>query len=247
MTRPTNYLTEEEIHALKTVSAASLTTALFNRESGPPISGASVRCGPISGSSAMPTPCAISRCGEDLGGDTTFDNTTNPQRVTVEDVGPGDVLVIDARGEVGAGVLGDILITRMQQRGAAGIVTDGAFRDTPAIREIDLPTYSRSSAPYMSSIIHHPVETNTPIGCGGAAIIPGDVIVGDGEGVVVLPRAMAGEIAREAYEKEQYEDWALSVSSQARRSSTSTRPVTKHTLNISARSQVSHCPTTQSE
>ncbi len=66
-----------------------------------------------------------------------FDNTTNPQRVSVEDVGPGDVLVIDARGEIGAGVLGDILITRMQQRGAAGIVTDGAFRDTPAIEEIE--------------------------------------------------------------------------------------------------------------
>lgn len=208
-TRPTNYLTDEEVEALRTVSAASLTTALFNR---------GIRTAHLHG--VHPVRPDLQLVGyaytlryipmrEDLGGDTTFDNTTNPQRISVEDVGPRDVLVIDARGETGAGVLGDILITRMQQRGVAGIVTDGAFRDTPSIREIDLPTYSRGSAPYMSSIIHHPVETNTPIGCGGAAIIPGDVIVGDGEGVLVLPRAMAGEIAREAFEKEQYEDWAL--------------------------------------
>ncbi|CAN5599527.1 ribonuclease activity regulator RraA [soil metagenome] len=202
-------MTGEEVEALRTVSTASLTTALFNR---------GIRTAHLHG--VQPVRPDLRLVGyaytlryipmrEDLGGDTTFDNTTNPQRVSVEDVGPGDVLVIDARGEIGAGVLGDILITRMQQRGVAGIVTDGAFRDTPSIREIELPTYSRASAPYMSSIIHHPVETNTPIGCGGAAIIPGDVIVGDGEGVVVLPRAMAGEIAREAFEKEQYEDWAL--------------------------------------
>lgn len=209
MTRPTNYLTDEEVEALRTVSAASLTTALFNR---------GIRTAHLQG--VHPVRPDLRLVGyaytlryipmrEDLGGDPHFDNTTNPQRVSVEEVGPGDVLVIDARGEVGAGVLGDILITRMQQRGVAGIVTDGAFRDTPGIREIDLPTYCRASAPYMSSILHHPVETNVPVGCGGTAIIPGDVIVGDGEGVVVLPRAMAGEIAREAYQKEQYEEWAL--------------------------------------
>src|SRR5690606_8555428 len=104
---------------------------------------------------------------EDLGSGSQFDNRTNPQRVSVEQVGPGDVLVIDARGETGAGVLGDILITRMQQRGAAGIVTDGAFRDTPAIQTIDLPTYCRASAPYMSAVLHHPVDINVPVACGG--------------------------------------------------------------------------------
>ncbi len=209
MTRPTNYLTDEEVHALRTVSAASLTTALFNRG----IRTAHLRdIHPVRPDLRLVGYAYTLRyipMREDLGGETHFDNTTNPQRVSVEDVGPGDVLVIDARGETSAGVLGDILITRMQQRGIAGIVTDGAFRDTPAIATIDLPTYCRGSAPYMSSILHHPVETNTPVACGGAAVIPGDVIVGDGEGVVVLPRAMAGEIAREAYEKEQYEDWAL--------------------------------------
>jgi regulator of RNase E activity RraA len=209
MTRPTGYLTNEELEALRTVSAASLTTALFNRG----IRTAHLRdVHPVRPDLRLVGYAYTLRyipMREDLGGETHFDNTTNPQRVSVEDVGPGDVLVIDARGETAAGVLGDILITRMQQRGVAGIVTDGAFRDTPSIREIDLPTYSRASAPYMSSILHHPVETNTPIGCGGVAVMPGDVVVGDGEGVVVLPRSMAGEIARDALEKEQYEDWAL--------------------------------------
>jgi regulator of RNase E activity RraA len=209
LNRPTNYLTDEEMHALRTVSTASLTTALFNR---------GIRTAHLQGVNPLRPELRLVGYAytlryipmrEDLGGDTTFDNTTNPQRVSVEQVGPGDVLVIDARGETGAGTLGDILITRMQQRGVAGIVTDGALRDTPAIKAIDLPTYARAAAPYMSSILHHPVETNVPIGCGNAAVIPGDVIVGDGEGVVVLPRAMAGEIAREAYAKEQYEDWAL--------------------------------------
>ena len=201
MTRSTGYLTDHEIEALQTVSVASLTTALFNR---------GIRTAHLN--DVHPVRPDLRLVGyaytlryipmrEDLGGETHFDNTTNPQRVSVEDVGPGDVLVIDARGETSAGVLGDILITRMKQRGIAGIVTDGAFRDTPGIREVDLPTYSRASAPYMSSILHHPVETNVPIGCGGAAVIPGDVIVGDGEAVVVLPQAMAGEIARDAFEK----------------------------------------------
>ena len=209
MARPTNYLTDEEVEALRTVSAASLTTALFNRG----ITTAHLKgVHPVRPDLRLVGYAYTLRyipMREDLGADTHFDNTTNPQRVAVEDVGRGDVLVIDARGEVSAGTLGDILITRMQQRGVAGIVTDGAFRDTPGIREIDLPTYCRGSAPYMSSILHHPVETNVPIGCGGAAIIPGDVIVGDGDGVVVLPKAIAGEIARETYEKEQYEGWAL--------------------------------------
>lgn len=209
MERPTNYLTNDELEALRTVSVASLTTALFNRG----IRTAHLRdIHPVRPDLRLVGYAYTLRyipMREDLGGDSSFDNTTNPQRVSVEEVGSGDVLVIDARGETGAGVLGDILITRMQQRGVAGIVTDGAFRDTPAIRGIELSTYCRASAPYMSSILHHPVETNTPIGCGGAAVIPGDVIVGDGEGVVVLPQALAGEIARETFEKEQYEDWAL--------------------------------------
>ena len=146
---------------------------------------------------------------EDLERGADFDNLTNKQRVAVEQVGPGDVLVIDARGDIHAGSLGNILAERIKQRGAAGIVTDGAFRDTPAIRAIDLPTYARGQHPNISFTIHHPVEINGPIGCGGVAVLPGDVIVGDDEAVIVIPRAIAEEVARDAFAQERREEFIL--------------------------------------
>lgn len=136
-----------------------------------------------------------------------FDNTTNKQRIAVESVGPGDVLVIDARDDTRAGSLGDILATRIWQRSAEGIVTDGAFRDTPGIVEIDMPTYTRAQNPNLSSTIHHPVEINGVITCAGVAVVPGDVIVGDAEGVMVIPYALAETIAEQAYEQEQREEF----------------------------------------
>lgn len=139
-----------------------------------------------------------------------FDNLTNKQRIAVESVGPGDVLVIDARGDTRAGSLGNILAERIRQRGAAGIVTDGAFRDTPAIRAIDLPAYAAGQHPNISFTIHHPVDINGPIACGGVAVLPGDVIVGDDEGVIVIPSAIAAEIAHDAYEQERKEEFILS-------------------------------------
>src|SRR5207302_7353418 len=81
---------------------------------------------------------------EDLEPPGETDNRTSKQRIAVESVGPGDVLVIDARGDARAGTLGDILATRIMQRGAAGIVTDGAFRDTPSIRTLELATYAKA-------------------------------------------------------------------------------------------------------
>lgn len=146
---------------------------------------------------------------EDLERGGEFDNRTNKQRVAVEMVGPGDVLVIDARGDTRAGSLGNILAERIRQRGAAGIVTDGAFRDAPAIREVDLPTYARGQHPNISFTIHHPVEINGPIACGGVAVLPGDVIVGDAEAVIVIPRALAEDVARDAYEQERREEFIL--------------------------------------
>jgi regulator of RNase E activity RraA len=146
---------------------------------------------------------------EDLEHAQDFDNLTNKQRIAVESVGPGDVLVIEARGDARAGSLGNILATRIQQRGAAGVVTDGAFRDTPSIQAIDLPTYARGQHPNISFTIHHPVAINVPIGCGGIAVLPGDVIVGDAEGVIVIPRAIAEEVARDAVEQERKEAFIL--------------------------------------
>ncbi len=138
-----------------------------------------------------------------------FDNTTNKQRIAVESVGPGEVLVIEARGNTKAGTLGDILATRIWKRGAAGIVSDGAFRDTPGFSEIDLPTYSKAQNPNLSSAVHHPIEINGTIVCAGVTVIPGDVIVGDGEGVIVIPTDMADQVAQEAAEQERREEFII--------------------------------------
>jgi regulator of RNase E activity RraA len=146
---------------------------------------------------------------EDVGFQVAFDNETNVQRLAVESVVPGDVLVIDARGELGAAALGDILATRILRRGGAGIVTDGCLRDTPSYRELELPAYFRAPHASASSIAHHPVDMNVPIGCGGVLVVPGDVVVGDAEGVVVIPNALTGEVARDAAEQEQVEAFAL--------------------------------------
>jgi 5-oxopent-3-ene-1,2,5-tricarboxylate decarboxylase/2-hydroxyhepta-2,4-diene-1,7-dioate isomerase len=134
---------------------------------------------------------------------------TNAQRRAVESVSPGEVIVIEARGEEGAGTMGDILATRALRRGAAGIVTDGGLRDSPAFAEIDLPTYYRVVHASSLFAIHYPLETNVPITCAGALVVPGDVIVGDGEGVVVVPAQLAEQVAAEALEVELREQWGL--------------------------------------
>lgn len=138
-----------------------------------------------------------------------FDNTTNKQRIAVESVGAGDVLVIEARDNTKAGTLGDILATRIWKRGAEGIVSDGAFRDTPGFAEIDIPAYSRDQNPNLSSAEHHPIEINGPIVCAGVTVLPGDVIVGDAEGVIVIPIGVAEEVAEQAYEQEQREEFII--------------------------------------
>jgi regulator of RNase E activity RraA len=138
-----------------------------------------------------------------------FDNTTNKQRIAVESVGPGDVLVIEARGDTRAGTLGDILATRIWKRGAAGIVSDGAFRDTPGFAEIEMPTYSKAQNPNLSSTIHHPIEINGPVVCAGVTVLPGDVLVGDAEGVIVIPFDVADDVAAAAAEQEEREEFII--------------------------------------
>ena len=146
---------------------------------------------------------------EDLEPAGETNNLVSKQRIAVESVGPGDVLVIEARGDTRAATLGNILAMRIMRRGAAGIVTDGSFRDTPAIRAMDMPTYTRGQSPLVSTQIHHPQDINVPIGCGGVAVVPGDLLVGDAEGVVVVPVALAEQVVREAYEQDVREDFIL--------------------------------------
>lgn len=135
---------------------------------------------------------------EDLNTMEVFKNPKHPQRVAIEQCPAGHVLIMDSRADARAASAGDILVARLMKRGGAGIVTDGGFRDSPAISKLDIPAYhSRPSSP-TNLILHQAIEVNGVIGCGGVAVFPDDVIVGDGEGVVVIPAEIADEIAEEA-------------------------------------------------
>ncbi|HUB75483.1 MAG TPA: hypothetical protein VL977_00425 [Solirubrobacteraceae bacterium] len=133
----------------------------------------------------------------------------NEQKLAIESIGRDEVLVIDARGEPAAGTIGDILVARAAYRGATGIVTDGGVRDSAAIGELDIPVYYRAPHASVLGIVHHPLERNVPIGCGGVLVLPGDVLVGDADGIAVLPAALAEEIAHDALRQDLREAWAL--------------------------------------
>lgn len=133
----------------------------------------------------------------------------NAQKRAVEQIGPGQVLVIDARGERGAGTIGDILALRALKRGAAGIVTDGCLRDSPSFEGLDLPTYSAGAHASVLGRKHVPWDVGADIACGGVLVRPGDVVVGDAEGVLVIPPALVDEIAAAALEQERQERFVL--------------------------------------
>jgi regulator of RNase E activity RraA len=144
---------------------------------------------------------------EDLNTLEVFRNPEHPQRAAVEQCPPGAVLVMDSRKDARAASAGSILISRLQVRGVAGVVTDGGFRDSPEIATLDIPSYHhRPSAP-TNLTLHQAIEINGPIGCGDVAVFPGDVLVGDNEGVIVIPAHLADEIADETVEMTAYEDF----------------------------------------
>lgn len=144
---------------------------------------------------------------EDLNPIAVFADPRHPQRRAVEECPPGAVLMIDSRKDARAASAGSILASRLMKRGAAGMVTDGGFRDSPEIAALDMPAYhQRPSAP-TNLTLHQALDINVPIGCGDVAVFPGDVVVGDGEGVVVIPAHLADEIASEATEMTAFEDF----------------------------------------
>ncbi len=148
---------------------------------------------------------------EDLDNLDSFADRTNAQRKGVEECPHGAVFVIDSRGDASAASAGCILAMRLQARGCAGVVTDGGFRDTPEIAELDMPGYhARPSAP-TNLTKHHAVAVNDPIACGGVSVFPGDIIVGDNEGVVCIPKHMANEVANEAAEMTVFEDFVMEM------------------------------------
>jgi len=144
---------------------------------------------------------------EDLNPITVFNDRNHPQRQAVEQCPVGAVLLMDSRKDARAASAGGILVSRLMKRGVAGVVTDGGFRDSPDIAKLGFPAYhQRPSAP-TNLTLHQAIDINVPIGCGDVAVWPGDLVVGDAEGVIVIPAAMADEVAAEATEMTVFEDF----------------------------------------
>ena len=146
---------------------------------------------------------------EDLNSIDVFKNPNHPQRFAVENCPKGYVLIFDSRKNPKAASAGSILITRLMVRGCAGVVTDGGFRDSHEIKKINLPTYHKRPSSPTNLTLHHAIDTNVPIGCGDVAVWPQDLIVGDQEGVVVVPNKFINEIASEIKFMTIYENYVL--------------------------------------
>ncbi|MHB1302739.1 MAG: ribonuclease activity regulator RraA [Acidiphilium sp.] len=194
---------------LRAVSTATIATALYKRGFRNQMIQDVQPLGNLEGGS-MVGPAFTLRympAREDLNEISVFRNPAHPQRKAVEDCPPGAVFVIDSRKDARAASAGSILVTRLMVRGVAGIVTDGGFRDAAEIAALDIPAFHvRPSAP-TNLTIHQAIDIDVPIGCGDAPVFPGDVIVGDADGVIVIPAHLAEEIANEATEMTAYEDF----------------------------------------
>jgi regulator of RNase E activity RraA len=201
-------LSAETRARLKTVSVATITTCLFKRgmrnqfiqDVHPLNPGA----GPMVGEAFT---LRYIPAREDLNMLAVFQDRAHPQRKAIEDCPPGAVFVIDSRKDPRAASAGAILVTRLMKRGVAGVVTDGGFRDSPEIAALAIPAYHNRPSPPTNLTRHHAIDINVPIGCGDAPVFPGDAIVGDGEGVVVIPAHLADEVAAEAFEMTAFEDF----------------------------------------
>ena len=202
------HLTPETRDKLKTVSTATLCTALFKRglrnQFIQDVHPLNPKAAPMVGEAFT---LRYIPAREDLNPLSVFQDQAHPQRKAVEECPPGAVFVIDSRKDPRAASAGSILVSRLMKRGVAGVVTDGGFRDSPEIAGLAIPAYHhRPSAP-TNLTLHQALDINVPIGCGDVAVWPGDVVVGDGEGVVVIPAHLADEIAAEAVEMTAFEDF----------------------------------------
>ena len=201
-------LSDTTRNKLKTVSTATVATALFKR-------GFRIQCiqdvHPLSANQPTMVGEAFTLrympAREDLNKLDVFRDCAHPQRKAVEECPPGAVLVMDSRKDARAASAGAILVTRLMKRGVAGVVTDGGFRDSGEIAKLGFPAYHhRPSAP-TNLTLHQAIEVNVPIGCGDAPVFPGDVTLGDADGVIIIPAHLADEIADETFEMTAFEDF----------------------------------------
>ena len=130
-------------------------------------------------------------------------------RAAIEAMPPGCIAVVDAMGITDAGIFGDILCARMKIRGVAALVTDGVVRDVAGVLDTGLPVWCQGAAapPSVAGLTF--VNWQEPIGCGGVAVFPDDVIVVDEDGAVVIPRALLSDVVEQAVEQEKLEAWIM--------------------------------------
>lgn len=193
---------------LLAVSTATLTTVLFKRGFRNCFIGGIHPLNPNKARMAGPAyTLRYIPAREDLDHLKVFEDRSHPQRKGIEECPPGHVMVIDSRKDRSAASAGDILVTRLWKRGAAGIVTDGGFRDSDDIAKLPFPAFHSGPSAPTNLIRHHAVDLNVPIGCGDVAVYPGDVIVSDMDGVVVIPRGIADAVAEEALEQTLFESF----------------------------------------
>jgi regulator of RNase E activity RraA len=202
-------ITQATLDTLKTIATSTLTTLLYKRgfrnvfiQGARPLKTGQRLAGPAFTLRYIPA-------REDLDGLDAFLDPRHPQRVAVEEIPAGAVLVMDCRGDVSVAAAGSILATRMQVRGVAGIVTDGGLRDARGIAALEIPAWCSGPSAPTNLIRHHALDINAPVGCGGVPVYPGDIMVGDDDGVVCIPAHLAEEIAQEAVGMERYEDFVL--------------------------------------
>jgi len=146
---------------------------------------------------------------EDLNPIKVFQNADHPQRVAVESIPKGHVLVMDCRQDASAASAGSILAMRLQVRGCAGIVSDGGLRDSDEIGNMTLAAFCAKPSAPTNLTKHQALDLNVPIGFGGVAVFPSDIAVGDGDGVIIVPAEIADDIAAEAASMEDYENWVI--------------------------------------
>lgn len=205
-----NPLSEATRSKLKVISTASIATALFKRGLRNQFVQGVVPVSPKSENMVGPAfTLRYIPAREDRNPISVFRRPDHPQRVAIETCPPGFVLVMDGRKDARAATAGSILITRLALRGAAGVVTDAGMRDADGIGRLDMPAYfAKASAP-TNLTLHEALDINVPISCGDVAVFPDDVVVGDKDGVMIIPAHLADEIADECFGMEAYEDFVL--------------------------------------
>lgn len=207
----TDYILSDATRAkFMRISTASVATALFKRGLRNQFIQGVRPCGPVTRNMVgQAFTLRYIPAREDRNPITVFRNADHPQRVAVETCPSGWVLVMDGRKDARAATAGSILVTRLAVRGGAGVVSDAGFRDVDGIGKLDMPAYCANPSAPTNLTLHEAMDINVPIACGDVAVFPGDVMLGDGDGVMVIPAHLADEIADECLGMESFEAFVL--------------------------------------